>query len=364
MPARILVARLSALGDVVFAMPAVAALRDALPTVEVDWLVEDRFAGLVQGLPLVDRTLVFPRKAWREGGLGKPRGWGGGMRAMWDHWRMLREAGPYDAVLDFQGNLKSTMQLQAVRAGLRVGFERGVSKEGAHRRYDLLVPDPGRVPRAQRDLELVRRLLQHHDHPAVPEHPPAVPAWPLEAQAVRDTLAALEADTPRVVLLHHGFTSYGQDKEWPIEHWAALCRLLREAGHRPRLLWTPAERDRAEQILIAAKGTAALAPATSSLDHLMALLDAAELLIGTDSGPVHLSALRGNRVLALYGPTDPVRFRPPGPRAQTLRADPSDAEPPPRDRSRRAASMDALPPAEVFAQAQSILCPEQDAQPR
>ena len=89
----------------------------------------------------------------------------------------------------------------------------------------------------------------------------------------------------------------------------------------------------------------------------MALLDRAQLLIGTDSGPLHLAALRGNPVLALYGPTDPVRFAPPGSRAHTLRDQEGDAEPPRRDRSRRAPSMDALLPERVAERALAILAP-------
>lgn len=355
MTARLLVARLSALGDIVFAVPAVTELRARFPEAQIDWLVEDRFEGLVRSLPMIDQVHVFPRKAWKAAGWGKIFGIGEGARAMRKHLQNLRSLPPYDAILDFQGNLKSSMQLKLVRTELRVGFERGVAKEGAHRRYDLRVPNPGRVPRAQRDFEIVRRLLEHHKHTEIPSAPPAVEAWGLQAQAVRETLAAIEADTPDFVLLHHGFTDYGRDKEWPIEHWGALCKQLRASGHRPRLLWTPAERDRAERILIAAEGTAALAPATPSLDHLMALLDASQLVIGTDSGPIHLAALRGNQVLSLYGPTDPVRFAPPGRHARTLRAQKDDAEPPARDRSKRAASMDALPPASVHAAASEML---------
>lgn len=356
MTARLLVARLSALGDIVFAVPAVAALRERFPDAQIDWLVEDRFEGLVRSLPFVDEALVFPRRQWKNSGLGKPGGFGSGLRAMLGHIRALRDRAPYDAVIDFQGNLKSSLQLGQLDAVLRVGFAKGASKEGAHRRYDLRVPDPGRSPRADRDYALVRAFLnQRFPDTSAPNKPPSVAPWPLDAHAVRDMLAAIEKDTLDFVLLHHGFTAYGQDKEWPIEHWGALCKQLRAAGHRPRLLWTPAERDRAEKILIAAEGKATLAPATPSIDHLMALLDRARLLIGTDSGPLHLSALRGNEVLALYGPTDPVRFAPPGPRAHTLREQQGDAEPPPRDRSRRAPSMDALLPGTVAERALAIL---------
>ncbi|MCH2101388.1 MAG: glycosyltransferase family 9 protein [Planctomycetes bacterium] len=356
MTARFLVARLSALGDIVFAVPAVAALRERFPNAQIDWLVEDRFEELVRSLPLVDTVHVFPRKQWKNAGIGKPNGFASGLRAMLHHIGSLRRLPPYDAVIDFQGNLKSSLQLGQLDTALRVGFDKGGAKEGAHRRYDLRVTNPGRVHRSMRDYALVRAFLkQRFPEEEIASTPPAIPPWPLDAQAVRDTLAAIEKDVPNFVLLHHGYTAYGQDKEWPIEHWGTLCQQLRAAGYRPRLLWTPAERTRAEKVLVAAKGKATLAPATPSLDHLMALLDRAQLLIGTDSGPLHLSALRGNEVLALYGPTDPIRFAPPGPRAHTLRAQEDEAEPPPRDRSRRSPLMDTLLPQRVASEAIRLL---------
>jgi len=351
---RFLVSRLSALGDVVFAVPAVQALRERFPDASIDWLVEDRNAALVQSLPGLDRVFVFPRKRWKEAGIGKPLPFGSGAAAMWQHYQSLRKAPQYDAVFDFQGNLKSSMQLRWVRAGTRVGFDRSVSKEGAERRYNLLASDPGRVPRAQRDLQLVHRYLAELHGDSHPPELPTVAAWQLDPQAVLEVDQAIATDTPDFVLIHHGFTPYGRDKEWTVEAWGELCRLLRESGRRPRLLWTPGERDRAEQLLIAAQGSATLAPATPSLQHLMALLDRAQLLIGTDSGPVHLSALRGNPVLALYGPTDAVRFRSPGPKVHTYTTVPADQEPPKRDRSRRSPLMDAISPSAVFSEVEKL----------
>lgn len=349
MTARILVVRLSALGDIVFAVPAVAALRERFPDAKIDWLVEDRFEGLVRSLPLIDEVLTFPRRRWKEAGFAR------GLGVMAGHVRHLRARVPYDAILDFQGNLKSTAQLRFVRGELKIGFDKGVSKEGAARQYDLKVADPGRVSRARRDLALVQRLLSHHRLEPFDDSMPKVAPWPLRSAAVRDIAAAISSDHDDFVLLHHGFTEYGRDKEWPIEHWAELCKRLHAAGQQPRLLWTPAERERAEQILAAAEGTAGLAPETASLDHLMALLDASQLVIGTDSGPVHLAALRGSKVLCLFGPTDPVRFVPPGPRVTAIAARGTELEPPRRDRSRRSPLMDELLPSAVFDAAQGLL---------
>ncbi|MBC8404739.1 MAG: glycosyltransferase family 9 protein [Planctomycetes bacterium] len=337
---RILVVRLSALGDVVFAIPAVAALRQLLPDAQIDWLVEDRHASLLRALPLKNELIIFPRSVWKQRG---------GLRRIWQHIRNLRRLQPYDAVLDFQGNLKSSTQTRAVPSPLRLGFVNGVSKEGAHRRYHHLAPDPGRVPRALRDLALVKEFakLTHLDWPAILHE---VGPWPLPVEVMEH----MAAEKSPEILLHTSVTSYGRDKEWPVENWVDLIQRLTQSGHQAHLLWTPADRPHVESISQHCPD-AALAPATPTLEHLIALLDRAKLTIGTDSGPVHLAALRSNVVLGIFGPTDPVRFAPPGPNSHVVSALPLDQPPPKRDRSRRSPLMEQITVDTVFERAVQLL---------
>jgi lipopolysaccharide heptosyltransferase I len=338
--ARLLVVRLSALGDVVFALPAMLALRQMLPDAEIDWLVEDRHAALVESLPGIRKVLVFPRRQWRQPGQ---------RHLMLQHLKNLRAQPAYDAVLDFQGNLKSSLQVRLVRSKLRIGFARGVSKEGAAMHYHYRIPDPGRVARCERDLALVRALGWTG---ATPE----VGAWllPTAAQGqVKADLRSLKLGDQALVLLHTSVTHYGQDKEWPAQCWTDLARNLTAAGHKVLLLWTANDLAQVKQIGQASQTE--LAPATPSLNHLMALLDQASLTIGTDSGPLHLAALRGNRVLGLFGPTDPVRFAPPGRHVQLIYGLADGQEPPPRDRSRRSPIMEQIESAQVLDSALQLL---------
>ena len=337
--ARVLALRLSALGDVVFAMPAVTALRQLVPDGRVDWLTEDRHAALLRGFPGVDEVLSFPRAAW---------GRRGGGRAMLRHLRGLRQR-RYDLVLDFQGNLKSALQLLAARAPRKLGFDRPAAREGAQRFLSERLPDPGRVHRAERDLRLVRQL--GYGGPA-----PAPGPWrlPLDEAALA-AAAGAPSDRPRV-LLHTTVTSYGRDKEWPRARWVELARQLDPAGYQVELLWTADQREAIED-LAAEAGCVRLAPATPSLHHLMAVTDAAAGLIGTDSGPVHLAALRGTSVVALYGPTDPLRYAPPGQRVEVVSVLPPGECPPVRDRSCRSPLMDALAAEPVLEAALRLLPP-------
>ncbi|MFK5957034.1 MAG: glycosyltransferase family 9 protein [Planctomycetota bacterium] len=320
--ARILAMRMSALGDIVFALPVLHALHEALPDAQIDWLVEDRHAAVLQGHPGIHEVIQVPRKAWKGGK---------GIAPMWRHLRGLKQRGSYDLVLDFQSNLKSALQLLCLKSPAKVGFAPPVAREGAHCFHKIHADVPTRAHRSERDLQLLRAL-----------------GWKGEANfrgawALDEAVTACYADLHNpYTLLHTTTTVYGQDKLWPAERWAELAMALKDAGKTPLLLWTPEDRAKVEAIESLSKGAAVLAPATPSLAHLMAFSDGAACLIGTDSGPVHLAAYRGTKVVALFGPTDPVVYHPPGEAVHIVYAGKEDVAPPPRDRSQRSPWMDKI----------------------
>ncbi|MGB0953454.1 MAG: glycosyltransferase family 9 protein [Planctomycetota bacterium] len=320
--ARILAVRMSALGDIVFALPVLDALREALPQARIDWLVEDRHAAVLRDHPGIDAVLEVPRKHWRNG-----RGFG----VMWKFLRDLKKRGQYDLVLDFQSNLKSALQLLHAQSNTKVGFAKPIAREGAQRFHHVHAAVPSRCHRSERDLSLLRALGWEGSANFQG-------AWELPTEVV----AHFEAEDRGQVLLHTTTTAYGQDKLWPVEQWAALAQALNEEGAKVQLLWTPADRAKVEEVAALADGAATLSPATPSLAHLMALSDRAACLIGTDSGPVHLAAYRGTPVVALFGPTDPQVYGPPGEKVAIVYPGAPGEEPPKRDRSRRSPWMDRI----------------------
>ncbi|MDA0667850.1 MAG: glycosyltransferase family 9 protein [Planctomycetota bacterium] len=319
--ARILAIRMSALGDIVFALPVLDALHDALPNAKVDWLVEDHHAAVLEGHPAVHEVIQMPRKSWKGGR---------GVAPFWHHLRGLKKRGQYDLILDFQSNLKSALQLLFLKSPAKVGFAPPVAREGAHRFHKFHAQVPARAQRTERDLQLLRTL-------GWTGSPNFDGRWALDGETT-----AQYADLHNYELLHTTTTVYGQDKLWPIERWAELAIAMREVGKTPLLLWTPADKAKVEEVAALSKGAATLAPATPSLAHLMALSDGANCLIGTDSGPVHLAAYRGTQVIALFGPTDPVIYHPPGEKVQIVYAGEEGVAPPPRDRSKRSPWMDKI----------------------
>ncbi len=335
--ARILCLRLSALGDIVFALPVLDALRQALPQAQIDWLVEDRHASVLQAHPSLQQVLQFPRRQWTQsGGLGR----------LHKHFRQLRKQGTYDLILDFQSNLKSALQLCFLSSKTKVGFAKPIAREGAHRFHHIHAEVPARCHRSRRDLQLLQRL-GWEGNPNFHGHWPLPPAIPPQ----------LELPSSNFLLFHTTTAQYGQDKQWPPARWAELAQALYDHGKQVLLLWTPADRTKVEQVLQLAKGCAQLAPATPSLTHLMQLSDAADTLFGTDSGPVHLAAYRGTPVVALFGPTDAVVYRPPGEKVCVVTPLALDTPPPPRDRSQASPLMEQIPVeavVEAFLQQRSV----------
>ena len=298
---RILMVRLSALGDVIHALPALAALRAAFPAAHLGWLVEDRAAGLLAGHPQLDRVHVVPRKTWGERAGRDPLAVMPQVRGLVRELRRER----YQVALDFQSNFRSGLLAWLSNAPRRIGQPRRYAKEGA--RWLFLPEAPQGVPpevhKIERNLQLLRPLGVSIDPVPRPVLPPFEPA----AAALLDSLRAEPG--PRVVM-SPGVSAFGALKAWREDRFAELARGLLARGARVTLAWGGAQEE-AQAARIAAAAPGALpAPRTGSLSQLTALLCAADLFVGVDSGPLHLAAALGRPVLGLYGPKHPGTYGP------------------------------------------------------
>ncbi|HET6201758.1 MAG TPA: lipopolysaccharide heptosyltransferase I [Planctomycetota bacterium] len=341
---RILLVRLSSLGDVLFTLPALARLREGMPGARIEWAVEDRFAPLLEGHPLLDEVVVYPRSAWSRG-VRRPWLLPSGLALLARHFAALRSR-RYDLVLDFQGNLKSALHVRAAGARRSVGFAAGHTREGGHFFVSgRVVPPPGAVHRVDKFLSLLSAL-------SLPTaRPERRTPLPLDAERVRGAREALPEGTGALVLLHPATSAWGRDKQWPAERFAALAeRLRREAGTSVLVTWGPGERELAERV--AREGSGTLAPPTGSLKDLAALLSLADLFVGADTGVLHLACALGRPAVGLYGPTDPAVYGPVGENALAVRRE---APPARRERSRISPAMLAIEVEDVLGACQRLL---------
>lgn len=313
-PERILLVRLSAVGDVLQCLHALADLRAARPDAVLHWLVEDRCASLLKGHPQLDGVVVYERRRLSEA-LPRPWLW---PRALGDAWRLvrtLRALRPTVSV-DWQGNLKGALLARLSGAPRRIGLARGQGgKEKAHllatERVTLPPPPVHRVDRAR----------------ALAAPLGAVPG------TGRGTVAGLEAAGPAMdawlasmglrrggyAVLHPGTSGFGAMKRWPAARFGELARRLHgERGLAILVTAGPGEGDLADEVVAASGGAAVRGPETNSLADLGALLERAAVMVAADTGPAHLAALIGAPVVTLFGPKNPAVYAPVGPRATTV----------------------------------------------
>lgn len=284
---RILVIKLSALGDLFHAVPVVHLLALHYQC-RIDWVTQPEYAALVKTHADVERVLCFPRK----GGLA-------------DAGRFLRQlrAQDYDLAVDLQGLSKS---------GLVLGLARAKRKIGSSHPRELAKFFAGETPAARaKTPHALDQLLDCCRHLQVATAPQVYPLHFPEAPL-------LEAgERPWIALAPK---SRWPAKDWPEEKFLALAeRLIREQACRIALIGGPDDRETGDRMVAALGKDAVNLCGKSPLTALGSLLRQVRVLVCNDSGPMHFAAAVGTPLVALFGPTDPARTGPVGPHALVLR---------------------------------------------
>lgn len=313
-PLRVLVVRIGAMGDVLHAMPAVAALRALHPNAFIGWAMEPRWSSLLQMAgdeedlsqcigtarrpALIDRWYSVPTKRWAMHPFSS---------STLNDIALLREflrEEKFDVVVDLQGSLKSAVvgRLTGVR---RFAGPDEPREKIARRFYREHIPvtRPHVVEQAcellgtatGEPLEPARVVL-----PIQPEH---------ELWADREI-----GEKPFCLLAP---TAGWGAKEWPAERYGDLARELHELGHIVRVNASSAAEDTARAVVKASGGTARMM--ACSIGEMIAAVRRSELVIGGDSGPIHLAAALERPVVGIYGPTNPARNGPWGTAVRVLR---------------------------------------------
>lgn len=282
----ILIVRLGALGDVVHAVPAAAALRAAFPDARIDWLVEAKHRALVELVTVVDRIVTVGRSS--------VAGWTEAVRQL----RQVR----YDVALDLQGLLKSAVLARASGAARVIGFSIWHLREKTARPfYSEAARDDGGEPAhvIHKNLRLLRTIGVTDDRVAFP----LAEADSAALGAVRSAIG-----DARFAMINPG--AAWPNKQWPPDRFGEIAAFLREVRGLPSIvLWGPGEDALARAVVDASGGSARVAPATSIAD-LLALARQASLMVSGDTGPLHIAAAAGTPTVAIFGPTDPKRNGP------------------------------------------------------
>ncbi len=300
---RVLIVKISALGDVIHALPTLALLKSTDPSIEIDWLVEEGFAPLLEGHSSLRRIHRLGLKRWRR------QGWLAALKGVKKTIAELRREN-YDLVLDLQGNSKSGLFTLLSGGALRYGFDRDGVREWpnlfATNRKVSLGADSHHI--SDRSLAVSRAAFPGDREIAL--------AGPMEIQpqaavSVKEQLAAHHIDQQPLLVLQYGTT--WTTKLWPLDCWQDLVvKLCDQENLRPVLIWgNEAELEACKEISHASNGRALIWP-RGTLPELAALLQRADLVVGGDTGPIHIAAAVGTSTVSLFRVTDATRNGPRG----------------------------------------------------
>jgi lipopolysaccharide heptosyltransferase I len=322
---RILIVKLSSIGDVVHALPAAAALRRGFPEAHIAWAVERRARAILEESPIVDDLIEVDSRGWR-------RRWHN--RETLDNvsstLRSLRGSGPggssetFDVAVDFQGLLKSGLLALASGATRRIGFETQELRERASRLFLTEQVETSHLEHViDKNLALAHLVLadssQHSRDGSFASQPPPIGdeidkspkyEFPISVSSEDEEFADRavgDGNRPFAIINPGGGWS---TKLWEPARFGHVADWLNsEHGIRSIITFGPGEEQLAYQVAAASRSGSAN-PLPSTLKQFVAIARRAELFIGGDTGPLHLAAASGTPIVGIYGPTAPARNGP------------------------------------------------------
>lgn len=297
---RILIVKLGSIGDVVHTLPALAAVKAALPRARVSWVVERRAAEVLRDNPLIERLIEVDTRSLRSVSsiFAKEDGFFAQLHRL--------RANDYDVALDFQGLLKSAFVARLSGAARRVGFAREALREPASRfLYTETVGTPARCHIIEKNLRLVAGALDIKVSPDGDDYdfPVALRSEHVaQAAQVLETFMTSFDGNPAFAILNPAGGWW--TKLWDAERFASLADALWETeGLRSIVTYGPGEEKLAARVVAHTRSGAAHA-VTLPLKSFYALARRAHVYVGGDTGPTHLATAAGAPVVGLFGPTE------------------------------------------------------------
>lgn len=293
---RVLIIRTSALGDVVQALPVLRALRRHGPGAKIAWLVEESFAPLLRDHPDLDEVIPVRLRAWRKRPLAVET-----LRELGAFLGALERFAP-EIVLDLMGNHKAAALAALTLADRRIG----VAKEYRREPSSALWLSEFVTPRTSHSVDKMLAVL---DALGLPREPVDFGGRRLPTATLSSPTEIADPDRPRV-LIHPG--AGWANKRYPAASWGEVARRIHDSnGARCGVIVGLGEEDLARETVAASQG-AADALEAPGLIELTDVLRGSSLVMGGDTGPVHLAHALGRPVLCLMGPTDPRHCGPYG----------------------------------------------------
>lgn len=296
---RFLIIRLSSIGDVLHATPVAQALKTALPSCHITWLVGQVPSDLLSSNPYIDELYIWPRERWESHMRA------GRFQEAWQLWKKLKcdlQAKQFQVVLDIHGLFLSGMIAAASKAPRRIGM--GNTQELNWLFMNEIAPSlPQDVHVIQRYLSVLKPLGIHSA------------AYEMTLQLPKEALTFADnflhrhgvKETDTIIALNPGTT--WASKNWPAEYYTAVANALQTHGHI-LLCGGPAEEALGKAIEEQCKVPVINAINQTSLLQLAALIAKSNVLVTGDTGPLHMGVALKIPTVSLFGPTNPQKFGP------------------------------------------------------
>ncbi len=295
----ILIVKLSAIGDVIHTLPSLAALRSLYPDAHITWVVEEAAADIVKNHPYLNAVIVSQRKSWSKDiqkvNILKPLF---NMRSLINELRQRR----YDLVIDFHGLFKSAIIVLLSRGKRKLGYDSLQELSGLFLNENI--PEDMNKHAIDRYLDFPRYLGAKIDHVEfiLPQNNDA--ETKVQLLMNKHTL-----DDKNFIAINP--IAYWETKLWDDVNFARLADMIKN-NLKMTVVFTGSEKSAIERITSKMKKAGTNLGGQTTLLELACLYKKARFVITTDSGPMHLAAAVGTPVIALFGPTDPLRTGPYG----------------------------------------------------
>ena len=295
---RVLIVRITSMGDVVLTLPAVSDIVAKVPGIQIDWLVEKPFAAIPAMHPGVSRVISVQWRKWRKTLFRTDT-----MQALNQFRSELREY-EYDLILDFQGQIAKSILLGSMARGPLVGFGWSGLREPLsslfYRRRGAVSRSLHLVPRSRK---LAAQLIGYAEPSSPPDYGILAPAptWQVPGMLARESRDGVHARSGYAVLIPNASRP---EKQWPQDRWIAVGAALAERGLAIVVLWgNPAEQLLANEI---AQAVGASVPPFLSVAQVASLLAGAALVVGLDTGFTHLAVSLKRPTVGIYCDFDPA----------------------------------------------------------
>jgi len=314
---RVLIVRLSSLGDLILVLPTFKALRDRYPDAYIAWLVQDSLKELLEGTEGLDEIIPVRLLSVTDK-YASPGRWFQGLRGLvqglLETAKIFRQRG-FEVVLEFQGLMKSALFAFLNRKASRYGFRNARELSPLLLNRPLFIRDKGR--------HAVDNYLQFAAHFGCPTAEVSFPLHiPKEAQDRMDRFLASHGLKEGEPLIFICATARWQSKFWHQEGFARVAdELVERYGAKVLFSGLPAERAYLDGIRARMRHGAIVAAGLTGIKDFLALLRRCCLYVGVDSGAMHAARALGVPVVALFGPSDPRWIGPYGQRGGVVRVD-------------------------------------------